>query len=330
MKGLKIISTLLLILVLLFGIVIVNFLINYAVNDNRFITSKLFSILYFVICFIAFRRIIHLNSQRKILYVLVLLFVFPTLYIDYITGGLGRKFEPIESSIGHFYAVSGFLWSIINIFDTSQSFITDNLKQIGGIKANNLIIIFQVYSILFALIVSLALLKLRNPFRNTLLPYLKHKYFILVCSLLSIIYSLFFLDEDKLISYFSNIDILFKTLLYLLLYVGLFIIYITLKKYRIIKENELIAIILILLFPTISVSSDYLNIISADTIPQYERSVKILPLVHALPVTVKYLFKDLFYHRGYIFSIKLYTLFQALVVLYVLPYILTPKINQNG
>ena len=257
-----------------------------------------------------------------------LLTVFPCINTESINSGLGRKSDPFGNSIGYYYEISGFLWSI-------GKFIVPNFKGlvsfIRGIETHNTLVIYQAYSILFAISISFVLLKLKPIYKKSILLYSKFKHIKLIFILLSICCVLVFLREGELISYWNNTTIWNKTLFFLLLYFSLLIIYVVFQRYHKIRYNEIIVLVFILFFPTISVTSDIFNTITADTVPRYERSLNIVPLISALPSTIKYLVSDLYFQMKYYdFSIKLYTLFQISMVLFVFPSLLTPKINQNG
>lgn len=319
----------LLIPIVLFGVLAVNFVISSVLNDGKSINRIVSFIIYIYSFLTLLLMVIHTNSKNRNLYLLLLMTIFPCFYVGDITGGLGRKFDPIGSSSGYFYAISGFLWSIAGLFNTLKLLIFDNLNLLLRIKTQNTLLVFQAYSVLFTISIYLALLKTRTIYKKSLLLYSKFKYFILICAVFSVCYVLFF-GKNTLISYSENTDMWYKTLFFLLLYISLLIIYIIAQKRYEIWGNELIAVIFILLFPIISVSSNTFNLITADTIPNYERCIGISPLLSALPNTIKYLINDLYFQEKYVFSIKLYSLFQIFMILYVFPSILIPKINRNG
>lgn len=196
--------------------------------------------------------------------------------------------------------------------------------------------IIEIYSILFFLFLYFNLKDYSiSIIKRSLTSFYSNPFIILflgISFILIFLYYLLFYDITVKIT--NNLEYSKEYNFPMITYLSVFIIsfYVINRNYTFFTKIYLLKVLLIMLFPIISVSDEYRTITNCESDSStYERIVAIKPLIDSFPETIVSFFHD--YNREYFrpfLSIKFYSLFQIAVILLLLPSLLISKVEKNA
>ncbi len=289
-----------------------------------FLQMTIFSVLF-----------LRLKPQQhfKIWHVLIWFALFPCYYIGVGQSEYGGSWH---SRISDMYTleVSNLLPSLVTLFFGPGA---GHLRIEQFSEEHNSLILYQVYSFLFFFF-STFLFFVKKDRRKIPTVIFTGKTFFIGLFLLSVSlgYHFFSSETDRSFRYENNIPLWNSSLCYLLVYFTFFSLFFSFKN-RIFNFNTSVSMILVTLliacFPVISVSPVMIESYFIDDGKfRAARQVVFSPLFHALTTTVVTTFEDLTVRFAYIhiYSVRMYTVFQAVwALVFILP-LLTPEINKTA
>lgn len=309
-----------------------SFILHGILDDGNYFERILISSFYFI-CFFTLQLFIFFNKKltqrNKFIFLLAIVPFYPTLFLsEHPTDYYSTTFN---------LGICGTLWSIIDIISDSHDLYLNRgkLDLIYGIKTKNPLIIYQTYSILFVLVISMLSWKLKIIYGSSFKLYSKYRYIFLIVFGISFLF-VFGYQQDQIsgeyitIMYKKN-SVWQKNLIYLMIYYSIIVLFVIYRSRMHHNWFQMTVLLLMLFFPIICATSDFSNVITADTtVTDYKRSLNLEPLVFALPMAIKYLIHDVFVDKHFVFAIRLYSLFQILMVIFLFPSCLNSKSIQHG
>lgn len=280
-----------------------------------------------MISIVAFIVLLFFIIKSKNNYSLLLLFSFPTILV------INRNcsaYGNVESIITMPFLVT-FLDFMIELFSGHWGKSFDAFSS--WYYSSNFVV--EVYSILLAILFYFMLNKKNYvEIKNDIILFFNNLYFNLFLGLIFIISIFYFLHNDKMecssilkFSKQNNISLV----LYVISYFTLLMLFFKTRKYLTKDTNQLICLIFISFFPFISVTNEYrqISICSNEGIV-FERIISISPFFRAIPNTILS-FQD--YKKDFFelfISLKMFTLFQSILILLFFPSLLLSKSEENA
>lgn len=273
------------------------------------------------------------QHHLKMWHVLIWFALFPCYYIGAGQSEYGGSWHSRISDI-YTLEVSNLLPSLVTLFFGHGA--AD--PWIGKFsKEYNSLILYQIYSLLFFFFSTFLFLIKKNTGRIPAIIFTGKAVFIWLFLLsASIGYHFISSETDRSFRYGNNSQLWNSSLCYLLVYFIFFLLFFSFKN-RIFNFNTSVFVILVTLliafFPVISVSPVMIESYFIDDGKfRAARQVVFSPLFHALITTAVTTVEDLSVRFAYIniYSIRMYTVFQAVwALVFILP-VLAPKIKSDG
>lgn len=306
-------------LALILCVTAINGLVRYTMDDGTKFQRRI-SVTVYIIIFTILLLYTAIFRRHKTATAMVLLAIFPCIVSWDILGA--GEYQVIGQNI----MVCGVLFSLIDLFIDSRALGTGNLTLIEGIRTHHLIIVLQLYSIVFAVLVSFYTAKIEHDLRKMAAFYNKLKIYFAPCLVLCLGYFWLFKATPSMRSYVDAGDWA-GTVAYIFCYMLVLILF---KKLRNGWAVSILSVLLVLFFPVIMASGDTVNMTHTDDIERLAQYVKVAPLAEAIATAIIPAPSDVSGHWYALYHIKLYTAFQVLLVLLLLPAALTSKSNKNG